>query len=164
VAVQIREAGTEDLHDILRVYREAGLDIEESLSQEKASRILATMKGYPHYKVFVAESEGQVVGTFALLVMENLTHGGVKSGLVEAVGVLPSFQGRGIGKQMMQFAMARCKAEGCYKMALSSNETRAHAHAFYESLGFTRHGFSFKIGMEDPGAGRIDGDGERSDR
>ena len=162
--VRIREASVEDLPDILHVYREAGLDIEESLSQEKASGILATMKRYPHYKLFVAESEGRVVGTFALLVMENLTHGGVKSGLVEAVGVLPSMQGKGIGKEMMQFAMARCKAEGCYKMALSSNETRTQAHAFYESLGFTRHGFSFRIAVGDRGTARTDPDGDVADR
>jgi predicted GNAT family acetyltransferase len=34
---------------------------------------------------------------------------------------------------------------GCYKMALSSNVKRAAAHAFYESLGFERHGYSFVI-------------------
>ena len=34
---------------------------------------------------------------------------------------------------------------GCYKLVLSSNQKRARAHAFYESLGFQRHGFSFSI-------------------
>ena len=46
---------------------------------------------------------------------------------------------------MMQDALARCGERGCYKAALSSNLTRERAHAFYESLDFERHGYSFKV-------------------
>jgi len=145
--ILIREAKAEDLQGVLRVYREAGLDTCQNLSQSESLAILKRIEQYPNYKVFVAEIDGQVVGTFALLIIDNLGHGGARSGLVEAVGVLPSFQGKGIGKEMMQSAMNRCKDHGCYKMMLSSNETRTNAHKFYESLGFTRHGFSYRIGL-----------------
>jgi hypothetical protein len=46
---------------------------------------------------------------------------------------------------MMEHARALCRAAGCYKMALSSNLTRERAHAFYDSLGFARHGYSFQV-------------------
>lgn len=141
----IREANAEDLQSLLRVYRESGLDPDGNLSLSEGAAILERIKQYPYYKVFVAATDGQIVGTFALLIMDNLAHKGTRSGLVEAVGVLPSFQGKGIGKEMMQFAMNRCKEHGCYKMALSSNEARTDAHKFYESLGFTRHGFSYRV-------------------
>jgi len=141
----IREANAEDLQSLLRVYRESGLDPDGNLSLSEGAAILERIKQYPYYKVFVAATDGQIVGTFAVLIMDNLAHKGTRSGLVEAVGVLPSFQGKGIGKEMMQFAMNRCKEHGCYKMALSSNEARTDAHKFYESLGFTRHGFSYRV-------------------
>jgi GNAT superfamily N-acetyltransferase len=141
----IREANAEDLRGLLQVYRESGLDPGTNLSLSEGAAILERIRHYPNYKVFVAETDGHIVGTFALLIMDNLGHGGTPSGLVEAVGVLPPFQGKGIGKEMMQFAMNRCKEHGCYKMMLSSNETRTDAHRFYESLGFTRHGFSFLV-------------------
>ena len=48
---------------------------------------------------------------------------------------------------MMQFALDLCRAKGCYKLMLSSNAKREHAHAFYESLGFERHGFSFRVNL-----------------
>lgn len=150
MGLDIREAKSEDLQHVLFIYREAGLDTEGSLDQADASEILKRLKAYPNYKVFVAETEGQIVGTFALLVMDNLAHKGVRSGVVEAVGVLPAFQGKGIGKEMMRFAMKRCKDDGCYKMTLSSNETRTDAHKFYESLRFTRHGFSYRIDLQNP--------------
>jgi len=46
---------------------------------------------------------------------------------------------------MMHHAMAFAREAGCYKLVLSSNQKRERAHAFYESLGFQRHGFSFSI-------------------
>ena len=66
----------------------------------------------------------------------------------------PDQQGRGIGKQMMRFAMDRARAASCYKLALSSNLKRDAAHAFYDSLGFQRHGYSFLV--------NFDGDEERT--
>ena len=143
----IREGGVKDVERVLFVYREAGLDADGSLSIEAATEIIKKMEKYPNYKIFVAVADGEVVGTFSLLIMDNLGHRGARSGIVEAVGVLPSFQGKGIGKEMMTYAMDRCKDNRCYKMMLSSNEKRTSAHRFYESLGFTRHGFSFKTDL-----------------
>ncbi|MCL5959659.1 MAG: GNAT family N-acetyltransferase [Chloroflexi bacterium] len=63
--------------------------------------------------------------------------------------VHPSWQGKGIGKQMMRFAMDRCKQAGCYKLALSSKIKRAAARAYYESLGFEKHEYSFTVELAD---------------
>ena len=41
-------------------------------------------------------------------------------------------------------AIGLCREKGCYKLMLSSNLKRARAHAFYDSLGFERHGHSFR--------------------
>jgi GNAT superfamily N-acetyltransferase len=81
--------------------------------------------------------------------MHNLSHLGAPSAIVEDVVVAPSLQGNGIGKAMMQFALGLCRDKGCYKLMLSSNAKREHAHAFYESLGFERHGFSFRIDVHE---------------
>jgi len=72
-----------------------------------------------------------------------MAHLGTPSAVIEDVGVLPEMQGKGIGKAMMVFALAKAKEKGCYKMSLSSNLRREQAHQFYESLGFKKHGFSF---------------------
>ena len=89
--------------------------------------------------------QGEIVGTFALLIMDNLAHKGTPSGIVEDVAVRSEWQGKGIGKQMMEYAIGQCKEAGCYKMALSSNSIRKNAHRFYESLGFKKHGYSFVL-------------------
>jgi GNAT superfamily N-acetyltransferase len=91
--------------------------------------------------------DATIVGTFALLVMDNLGHLGAPSAIVEDVAVDPQHQGHGIGRAMMKFALDRAQEQGCYKLMLSSNAKRERAHAFYESLGFTRHGFSFRVDL-----------------
>jgi GNAT superfamily N-acetyltransferase len=71
------------------------------------------MRKYPNYKLYIAEYDGHVLGTFALLIMDNLANAGTPSGIVEDVAVLQSAQGRGIGKAMMQYAIGKCRENKC---------------------------------------------------
>jgi GNAT superfamily N-acetyltransferase len=49
---------------------------------------------------------------------------------------------------MMQHAMQIAAEHGCYKLALTSNVRREGAHAFYDRLGFERHGVSFVVALQ----------------
>jgi GNAT superfamily N-acetyltransferase len=141
----IRQADEADLPDILRAYAESGIASDDAYTVEEARGQFAILSRYPSYRVFVAELDGVFAGTYALIVLDNLNKRGAAGAVVEDVAVLPSFQGRGVGRAMMEHAREQCRAAGCYKMALSSNRSREGAHAFYESLGFERHGYSFVI-------------------
>lgn len=144
----IREAEKGDLAEILSLYSQPDMDDGEELSFPEAEAIFERMHRYPDYRVFVAVCDGKIVGTFALAILDNLAHRGARSGLMEDVVVKAEWQGRGIGKQMVRFALDRCRERGCYKLALSSNLKREKAHRFYESLGFQKHGYSFQITLE----------------
>ncbi|HEX4453561.1 MAG TPA: GNAT family N-acetyltransferase [Kofleriaceae bacterium] len=143
----VREASEADLPAVLAIYAQPELDAGDVLPLDEARERLARFRRYPDYKLYVALDDvaGAIVGTFALLVMDNLLHRGAPSGIVEDVGVAPELHGRGIGKAMMQHAMQLCRERGCYKLVLSSNAKRTSAHAFYESLGFEQHGVSFHV-------------------
>ena len=145
--VHIREATEDDLWQILAIYRDAGIETQGKQSLESARKVFKKMASYPNYKVYVAAADGRVSGTFALLIMDNLANGGLPSGVLEDVAVLRSCQGTGIGKAMMERAMRACRDFKCYKMVLSSNTARTGAHKFYESLGFVRHGFSYRVDL-----------------
>ncbi len=143
----VRPATEADLPAVLRLY-ETALEDPKILSLEAATALFHKMQAYPDYTLYVAETDAGLVGTFALLVMDNLGHFGTPSGVVEDVAVRPDQQGQGIGKQLMEFALARCREKGCYKLTLSSNLRRTDAHRFYESLGFRKHGFSFLMEIQ----------------
>jgi GNAT superfamily N-acetyltransferase len=145
VKVEIQEATDEDLPAILSLYAQPDVDDGKVLSTDRAQGIFARIRSYPEYRIYVAKAKDKIIGTFALLVMDNLAHMGAPSAIVEDVVVDPDWQGKGVGKQMMQSAIRRCRETGCYKLALSSNLKREVAHRFYESLGFRRHGYSYFV-------------------
>ena len=145
----IRDAIAADLPAVLSLYGQPDIDDGSVLDLETAEAILIRMRSYPNYRLFVASLDDHIVGTYTLVILDNLAHKGARSALVEAVVVLADCRGQGIGKAMMNHAMTLCREAKCYKLALSSNLTRKPAHRFYEGLGFERHGFSFVVGLEE---------------
>lgn len=144
-APSLREATPSDVPALLRLYTAAGITGAAAFTEAEAVAQLATFARYPFYRVYVAVLDGAVVGTYELLLMDNLAKRGAKSAVVEDVAVDPTVQKRGIGRSMMQHALEVARAHGAYKLALSSNLQRTQAHAFYEGLGFARHGVSFAV-------------------
>ena len=84
----------------------------------------------------MAEEEGRVIGTFHLTVLPHLSSKGSKSLQLENVHVLASHRSRGIGRRMMESAIARARELGCNRVQLTTNKRRKDAHRFYERLGF----------------------------
>ena len=141
----LRQATAKDVPAVIGLYAQPAFDNGKVLNDAEAQAVFARFARYPNYRLFVACQGDQVVGSYALLVMDNLGHRGTPSAVVEDVVVAANLQGQGIGRLMMAHAVAEAKAAGCYKVALSSNLKRTEAHQFYESLGFTQHGVSFVI-------------------
>lgn len=140
-----RKACKEDLPEILRLHSQPEMDDGKVLSLAEAEQIFQRIAHYPDYDIYVAVHCDQIIGSFELLIMDNLGHLGAPSAVIEDVVVEPEWQGRGIGKMMMKKALQICNERGCYKVTISSNLKRVRAHAFYESLGFEKHGYSFLI-------------------
>jgi GNAT superfamily N-acetyltransferase len=146
--VLVRKASAADIPAVLRLYAQPDLDDGNVLTVEQGVALFERFGRYPDYTLYVAQQDDEIVGSFALLVMDNLGHLGSPSGIVEDVVVAPARQSNGIGAAMMRFALERCREKRCYKLMLSSNAKRARAHAFYESLGYERHGYSFRVDLE----------------
>jgi len=143
----LRPATAADLPALLTLLALLDADGRAPLDLDQAQTVFARISAYPDYTVWLAEEGTALVGTYSLLVMDNLGHRGAPEGVVENVAVAAHRQGDGIGRQMMRHAMAQCRARACYKLVLSSNVARGDAHRFYEKLGFVRHGFSFRVDL-----------------
>lgn len=115
--VEIRIANELDLPAILRLYAQPEMDSGAVIGIDEAKMLFRRMASYPSYFLFVASAKGKVVGSFALLIMDNLGHLGAPSGIVEDVVVDPSLHGVGIGKKMMMYALDTCRRHNCYKIA-----------------------------------------------
>jgi GNAT superfamily N-acetyltransferase len=149
----IRDARVEDLDGIAALYEAAGLDAPGSSDLEVLRQSFARLQALPGARVLVATADdGALLGTLTCFTLPLLAHGGTPAALVEDVAVHPAAQGRGLGRALVAQALRIAHEAGCYKLALSSNAKRADAHAFYERLGFQRHGYSFVADVEPPRA------------
>jgi ribosomal protein S18 acetylase RimI-like enzyme len=93
----------------------------------------------PNIQLVVAEDgEGAVVGCLQLCVLPGLSSQGASRGLIEDVRVAKHCRSRGIGEQMVQWALAQARANGCILLELLTHHTRVDAQRFYERLGFQR--------------------------
>ena len=141
----IRLAAAADIPRLLALYKLLDIEPEPEMPLERARARFSDLTSNDGHRIYVAEFEHQIVGTFALIFIGGLSHDARDSCIVEDVVVAPELQRAGIGKQMMHFAMQRCAGGGCYKLVLSSHVDRSNAHRFYEGLGFRKHGYSYLI-------------------
>lgn len=144
---QLRTATLEDLPALMPLF--AQLDPAAApLSPERAREEWERLHLHPGFSVRVAQDEQGFLGTYSLLILGNLVHGGAGTAIVENVVVDEDSRGQGIGLAMMRDASERAREAGCYKIALTSGLSRTSAHRFYEGLGFQRHGHSYLISLE----------------
>jgi ribosomal protein S18 acetylase RimI-like enzyme len=95
--------------------------------------------GDPNIQLVVAEDgEGAVVGCLQLCILPGLSSQGTSRGLIEDVRVASHCRSRGIGEQMVQWAVAEARGRGCKVVELLTHHTRVDAQRFYERLGFAR--------------------------
>ena len=85
----------------------------------------------------VAESEGRVVGCLQLAVLAGISSQGGLRGLLEDVRVASDCRSRGIGEQLVQWAIAEAKTRGCNLVELLTHSSRVDAQRFYKRLGFS---------------------------
>ena len=86
--VRVRAAGIDDLAGVLALYAQPDIDDGDVLPIDQATDIFQRFERYPDYTLYVAELDGQIVGSFALLIMDNLGHLGAPSGIVEDLSLI----------------------------------------------------------------------------
>lgn len=143
--VTLRQAERADLPAILDLIRLPDFN-SQALDLVDAEAHFDRIACYPDYRIYLAETQdGKPAGTVTLIVFDNLAHMGMKIALVENVIVAGNMRANGIGRMMMQHVADKATEAGAYKLILATGMRRKHAHAFYESLGFERYGYSFGL-------------------
>jgi GNAT superfamily N-acetyltransferase len=148
INVEIEKAQTSDLAGITGLIGQDDMSPDSRLDSHEVEKLFKDFCANPWHELYVAKQQENIIGTFSLFIVQHLSHNGGRSLIVEDVVVKTEFQGKGIGRKMMEFAIERGQALGCYKIFLSSGAKRTDAHAFYEGLGFQKHGFTFYLPLE----------------
>ena len=130
----IRKLKTEDAESIQRIC-EASLGYSVSI-ETVMRQIQKLSEDVNHHYIYVYEDEElqTVVGFVHAEVYESLySYAGLN---ILGLAVLPEFQGKGIGKELMHHFELKAKDNSVSFVRLNSADYRVEAHKFYESIGY----------------------------
>ena len=147
--ITFRHATSRDLPTIVRMLADDFLGQQRERCDDPLpksyQRAFDEIDADSNNELIVAELDGAVVGTLQLTFTPSLSFQGGKRATVESVRVDEPHRGKGIGREMMLWAIGRAKERGCVSMQLTTNADRADAHRFYENLGFKASHVGMKL-------------------
>jgi GNAT superfamily N-acetyltransferase len=114
-------------------------DLPEAVTATTWARLVGAT---PHYRGFVAERDGEVVG-MATVVMHDFTWSDKPAGLLHDLYVKPEVRGGGIGRGLIDHVVELGRAEGWARVYWLTKEDNAPARRLYDSYapadGFVRY-------------------------
>lgn len=116
--------------EALRRRREAWTYAESANAWRRTLKSIADTDN-PGDCIFVASEDGEVVG----LAMGVPAEGCERTGEVSARYVQPAWQGRGVGRRLVQMAAAWLHARGFTALHIAVLAANAPARKFYEAIG-----------------------------
>jgi len=140
-SIKIRKLQKKDLHNGFLLSLDS-LRKSSHLKPKKANAIFDKISKNPDYIIYVAIDDGKIVGATTLLIEQKFIHDGGKVGHIEDVVVRKGYQGKGIGKKIVNALLKYADKKGCYKTILDCTDDLI---PFYEKMGFKRHSNSMRF-------------------
>jgi ribosomal protein S18 acetylase RimI-like enzyme len=134
VKVSIRRMEHSDIHEVLaldRIIRGSGLDVI------RYEDLTSANPGTPPDSSFVAEIDGKIVGfsinrsTYLMVPLTEVC-------IIHAILIHPDYQGRGIGRKLIQALLYYCQTEGIGTVRALIPEDNKNLQAIFERQGFQR--------------------------
>ena len=147
-----RIATRNDLPAIVRMLADDDLGSQRERYEEPLSEsyyaAFKQIDSDSNHELIAAELNGEVIGTLHLMFLPSISFQGGLRAQVESVRVDKSYQGRGIGSDMMRWAIHRAKGRGAHVVQLTTHKSREDAHRFYERLGFKGTHLGMKLSLK----------------
>ena len=125
------------IEDAEAVQRLCNISLGYSVSIETVMRQIQKLsEDVNHHYIYVYEDEKlqKVVGFVHAEVYESLySYAGLN---ILGLAVLPEFQGKGIGRELMHYLEVNAKNDSVSFVRLNSADYRVEAHKFYENIGY----------------------------
>ncbi len=154
VSFSIRRATHNDVPEIVRLLADDPLGSQRENYQSPLPQsyydAFEEINQDPHNQLVIAEAGGEVIGTLQLTFIPSLTYQGGKRAQIEAVRIDRQYRSRGVGGKLFEWAIMRAREEQCHLIQLTTNNTRANAHRFYERLGFVASHSGMKLDLRRP--------------
>ena len=142
-SITIRRARRDDVGAIVGMLADDALGsgrerIEDPLPSSYFRAFEAVERDPNIHLVVAQDGDGDVIGCLQLCILPGLSSQGASRALIEDVRVASHCRSRGIGEQLVQWAVKEARGRGCRLVELLTHNTRVDAQRFYERLGFAR--------------------------
>lgn len=148
MSLTFRKAIEADLPFIVRLLTEDAVRVTDDRPDEpfhpRYVTALRELEADPNQMMMVAMLDSDTVGTVQLTFIPGISGLGTRRCLVEAVHISPAHRSKGLGSEMIRWAIGQARERGCGMVQLTSNKKRLDAHRFYERLGFLKSHEGFK--------------------
>jgi ribosomal protein S18 acetylase RimI-like enzyme len=139
--ITIRRARRDDIGSIVAMLADDPLGSARERLEDPLPplyfRAFEVLEQAPHIQLMVAQDgDGAVVGCLQLCILPGLSSQGASRGLIEDVRVAAHCRSRGIGEQLVQWAVTEARGKGCKLIELFTHRSRVDAQRFYVRLGF----------------------------
>ena len=91
------------------------------------------------YHLLVGETEGKIVSSVTLVIIDNLTNNVRPYAILENVVTHGDYQKRGFASLLIQHAFGIAQDAGCYKVMLMTSSKEDAIWRFYRSSGFDQN-------------------------
>ncbi|AZU64987.1 GNAT family N-acetyltransferase [Neobacillus mesonae] len=121
--------------------------IIDNSSRKKYSLIPKNITSDPNNELVVACEGNEVIGVQQITFTPYITYQGGWRATIEGVRTSASVRGKGVGTELIKWAIQRAESRGCHLVQLTTDKKRSNALRFYERLGFkgTHEGLKLKL-------------------
>jgi ribosomal protein S18 acetylase RimI-like enzyme len=147
----VRDAKREDVPSIVAMLADDTLGrsrerLEDPLPQPYWDAF-AAIEADANNRVLVAEIDGAVAACLQLTFIPGLSRLGAERAQIESVRVASAHRGAGLGRKLIEGAIAEARRHGSTIVQFTTDKTRADARRFYESLGFVASHDGMKLNL-----------------
>ncbi len=146
-----RQATLKDLSEIVRMMSDdfwgATRECYENPLPESYLEAFRKIDEDKNNELIVVEKDGEIIGTLQITFTPSISFQGGIRATIESVRIDEKYRGKGIGGELMKWAIERAKNENCIFVQLTTNNERTDSHRFYQRLGFegTHLGMKLKL-------------------
>jgi ribosomal protein S18 acetylase RimI-like enzyme len=140
--VELRPLGRDDFADALQLAREL-YGLPDTDPEPHRARYEALVND-PDAAPFLATADGRPAGFIGFRLRRRLNHATFE-GWVSDLYVRPESRGRGIGRALLEAAIAEWRLRGGHQVMLEVGTDRTEARRLYEAAGFVNQGKYFEI-------------------
>ena len=136
----LRNATEQDAAAVTACAHHAFEHYVERIGREPGPMLMDYAREIREHQVFVVEDNERVIGALVLCVKDE-------GFLLDVIAVEPHWQGRGVGRLLLEFAEAEAQRQGYHSIYLYTHEKMTENQALYSKIGYVEYDRRFESGL-----------------